>query len=312
MQDLNCNRSHSCSHSHHHHHHHHHGGAMKRIRLAFFLNLAFAIIEIIGGIATNSMAVLSDATHDFGDALALGFAWYFEAFSEKKGDQKYSYGFRRFSTFSAVITGATLLIGSLIIIVQAVPRLLRPEQPKVEGMIALAIMGLVVNGWAAYRLSKGTSLNEKVITWHLIEDVLGWALVLVSAVVMSFWNMPILDSALAILLALWVVWNVFKNLREAMRVFLQAVPSHLILSDVVLSVQNLSQVVGVHHCHLWSIDGEHHIFTAHVVVRSSVSPGELIRLKALIKRNLQEQFGITEAVLEVEAEDEACLDPEHS
>ncbi len=299
---------HSCSHGHHHHHHH---AAVGRIQLAFFLNLLFAIVELIGGIATNSMAVLSDAVHDLGDACALGFAWYMEKISIKKGDQEYSYGFRRFSTASAVVTGVILLVGSALILSKAIPRLLNPEQPKLEGMILLAILGVIVNGWAAFKVSHGSSISERMITWHLIEDVLGWVLVLISAIVMWFWTIPILDSALAILLALWVVWNVFKNLKEAMRVFLQAVPSHLLLNEVVGSVQKQSQVHSVHHPHLWSMDGEQHIFTAHVVVRGKPSSEELSILKSQIKKNLQQEFHISEAVLEIELESELCLDPEH-
>lgn len=304
--------------SHHHHQHSHAGGAhhhhshsvFGRMRFAFALNLGFAVIELVGGIMTNSVAILSDALHDFGDALAMLIALGLEKLSLKQSDAAYSYGYRRFSTLGAVITGMILIFGSCLILVEAVPRLFHPEQPSADGMIGLAILGLTVNGYAAYRISKGSSLNERMLMWHMMEDVAGWALVLIGALVMKFFDLPQIDAGLAICLSLWILFNVFKNLREAMKVFLMAAPPGVSLPDVTVALRGLNQVKDVHHVHIWSLDGENHILTAHLVVAAEVSHAEVSSIKMEAKKMLQ-RFGIGEATIETELQGSACADPQH-
>ncbi|MFV3409348.1 cation diffusion facilitator family transporter [Bdellovibrio bacteriovorus] len=301
---------HHHSHSHGHHHHHSHGAAVGRMTFALVLNLTFAVIELIGGLWTNSVAILSDALHDFGDAIAMLLAIILEKVSHKQSDGKFSYGYRRFSTLGAVITGLILVLGSIFILVEAVPRLFAPQQPHADGMILLAFLGVAVNGFAAYRVSKGESLNEKMLMWHMIEDVLGWVMVLVGALVMKFFDVPQLDAGMAIALASWILYNVVRNLREALKVFLMASPSHIQVLDVEKAILEVDQVVGVHHAHLWSLDGESHIFTGHVVVASGAGAADIEKIKNEVKKRVRD-FGIVEATIETESDGTHCADPEH-
>lgn len=300
-------------HGDHKHHHHPKNGSTKNIRFAFFLNLSFAIFELIGGLWTNSIAVLTDALHDLGDSMALGFAWYLEKKSHQKSDERFSYGYRRFSVLSAVLTGGVLVFGALFILMEAIPRLIEPQMPRAGEMVLLALVGVTVNGIAAWRVSHGHSLNERMITWHLLEDVLGWVLVLVGGLIMYVWPLPMIDAILAVMLALWVLYNAFKNLKSATKVFLQAVPEGLNVSTISDSIiQKNSEVVAMHHLHLWSIDGEKHVLTAHMVVQDGLSALDLSELKARVKRILHSDFGIDEATLEVEWKSEECRDPKHT
>lgn len=316
-----CNHDHSHDHIHgsadnhdHHHggllHHHHQGESVGRMQFAFFLNLGFAIFELVGGFWTNSIAITTDAIHDFGDAFALLMAIILEKISHKKSDPKYSYGYRRFSVLGAVLTGSILCIGSIIVLINAIPRLLSPEQPHVNGMIGMAVFGVLVNGIAAYRVSKGESLNERMIMWHMMEDVMGWVLVLIGAVVMKFYHLPQIDAALGILLALWILYNVFRNLREAVKVFLMALPTSVQIQEVEEKVGLVPAVLGVHHSHLWSLDGEQHVYTAHIVVSHQTSAIEMDRIKSDVKAGLK-SFGIVEATLELEFDNSHCVDPSH-
>uniref|UniRef100_UPI00030DFE59 cation diffusion facilitator family transporter n=1 Tax=Microbulbifer agarilyticus TaxID=260552 RepID=UPI00030DFE59 len=163
---------------------HKHDGesSSRRIGLAFFLNVGFTVIEFIGGLLTNSTAIMADAVHDLGDSLSIGTAWLLNRWSGKSSDSEFTYGYRRLSLFGAFFNGVVLLAGSIWVLGKAIPRLADPEMPVTEGMILLAVFGVAVNGFAAYRLSEGTSLNEKVLNWHLLEDVLGWVAVLIVAV----------------------------------------------------------------------------------------------------------------------------------
>jgi cobalt-zinc-cadmium efflux system protein len=300
--------THSHAGGHHHHHSHFDYESVGRMKFAFVLNFSFAIIELIGGFMTNSVAILSDALHDFGDAVAMVIAIIMEKMSHKTSDDHFSYGYRRFSTLGAVITGLILVLGSLFILIEAAPRLIHPQQPETTGMIWLAVFGVAVNGFAALRVSKGNSLNERMLMWHMIEDVLGWVLVLVGAIAMKFWNIPQLDAGLAIILSLWILYNVFRNLREAFRVFLMAAP---ISADAVIAkIKTVKMVEDVHHAHVWSLDGEHHIFSAHVVVIPSATLGDIENIKCQVK-DMMKEFGIIEATIETELSGTACADPSH-
>lgn len=303
--------AHAHAHAHSHaHHHHSHGLILGRMKLAFYLNIGFAIIELVGGILTNSVAILSDALHDFGDAIAVVLAILAEKISHRKSDQEFSYGYRRFSTLGAVITGLILLFGSIFILIQAVPRLLVPLQPNTDGMLILALLGVAVNGFAAYEVSKGTSLNERMIMWHLFEDVMGWVLVLLGAIVMKIFDVPQVDAGLAIVLSLWIIYNVIGNLHEAMKVFLMASPNGIALDHIKEKILTLDLVESIHHAHLWSLDGENHILTVHVVLNEGSGIGDMTKVKEKIK-SLVRDFGIIEATIETELVGATCSDPEH-
>lgn len=300
---------HHHDHQHRHDHNHDHG-KMQRLSLAFFLNFSFAILELIGGFYTNSVAILSDALHDFGDCLAILFAILLERWSHKKSDQKYSYGYRRYSPLAAFCTGFILIFGSIFILMEAIPRLIDPVEPKVEGMIAFSLLGIVVNGFAAYKVSKGSSLNERMVMLHLMEDVLGWILVFISAVVMMFWKVPQLDAAMACVLALWILYNVFRNLKEGIQIFLQASPERVNQEELILQIRALPLVKDLHHSHIWSLDGERHVFTTHLVLEDRVSHKEIDAVKEDIKR-IASAFHILESTIEIEFQSTQCVDPYH-
>lgn len=286
----------------HTHHHHHEEG---NIKVAFFLNLAFSIIELIGGLLTNSVAILSDALHDLGDSLTLGVSWYFAKVSKRKKTQKFSYGFKRFSVLGALINAVVLVTGSVLILIEAIPRLLDPITPQTEGMIYLAIGGVIVNGMAAFRLSKGHSLNEKVVYTHLLEDILGWIAVLIGALIMNFYDFPIIDPLLSILIAIFILFNIYKSLRESFQIMLQGTPSNINLKDIHKAILNIPHVMDFHDCHAWSMDGTYHILSVHLVIDRNASLEELEEIKSKTKGALKE-LGINHTTIEFETADENC------
>lgn len=255
----------------------------KNLRFAFFLNLAFTIVEIIGGFMTNSVAVLSDAVHDLGDSLSLGLAWYFQEYSKKSPDRKFSYGYGRFSVLGALINAVVLTGGSVFLLLEAIPRLLNPEQPDTIGMIWLAVLGIGVNGFAALRLRKGTSMNEEVIALHLMEDVLGWVAVLIASIVMHYYDMPWLDPALSICISLFILFNVIKKVRKAFRIILQGTPEGINVEEITAFTKSIDGVVDVHDCHVWSIDGEYNVMTIDVVCQSNANLKDLELIKKEIR-----------------------------
>jgi len=209
------------------------------IRLAFVLNFLFTIVEIVGGFWISSIAILSDALHDFGDSISLGLSWYLEKVSQKKRTKGFTYGYRRFSLLAVFINSVILIGGSLYILSEAIPKIINQGESNVQGMFILAVIGIIVNGLAFLRTRKGKTMNERVVTWHLLEDVLGWAAILIASVAMMIWEIPILDPILAVLITLYILWNVIKNLKKTVTIFLQGVPETVEISDIEKGVTTI-------------------------------------------------------------------------
>ncbi|MCA9970228.1 MAG: cation transporter [Anaerolineales bacterium] len=288
-----------------HHDAHQHAATSGSLRLAFFLNLGFTLLEIVGGFWTNSIAILSDALHDLGDSVSLGLAWYFDRTAQRAPDADYSYGYRRFSLLGALINTVVLIAGSLWVLANAVPRLLDPETPQAEGMLLIAVVGVVVNGAAAYRLYRSQSMNAQVAGWHLLEDVLGWTAVLIVSVLLLFTDWVILDPILSILITLFILVNVVRRLRQTVRLFLQATPPGIQLPALARDMRALPPVQDLHHVHVWSLDGEHHVLTAHVVVPPETSKAEASALKRQLAERVRHD-AITHLTLEIEFGEDDC------
>ena len=291
--------------SHHHSHHHHLQSNTGNFRIAFFLNLTFTIIELIGGIMTNSISILSNALHDFGDSLAIGLAWYFQNLSGKERDQTYSYGYKRFSILGAIVSAIILIVGSIIIITEAIPRLINPEETDAFGMIWLGVLGVMVNGFAAFKLYSGKSLNEKVVSFHLLEDVFGWLAVLAGAIVMHFFDVPWIDPVLSVVISVFIIYHVYKNLNQSLRIVLQAIPGNTDLEEIQRSLLDHHAVQNIHDLHVWSLDGDYNVLTAHLVLDKERSFAEIEGLKREIHRTLKEK-GVDHATLEFELDDADC------
>lgn len=288
-------------------HNHSHHNSSNNIAVAFFLNLGFTIIEIIGGIFTNSLAIMSDALHDLGDSISLGLAWYFEKLSNKKPTKEFTFGFKRFSILGAIINSIILFLGSIYIIVEAIPRIIKPEVSDAKGMMWLAFLGILVNGAAVFKLKQGKSLNEKVVYLHLIEDVLGWIAILIASILMQFWELPRLDPVLSLLIAMYILSNIYKNIKESIRIVLQGTPKNTSIDLIKNSLLNFDEIIGVHDCHIWSMDGDYDVFTSHIIVRSEFSNLQSIsQLKNKIKNLLHNKFHLEHITLEFEVEVEEC------
>ncbi len=278
---------HHHDHRHSHHHHHSHFSSDKKLLIVFLLNLFMSIIEFIGGLYTNSTAILADALHDFGDAIALGSSWILEKVSKKTGDQHFSFGYKRFSLLAALINSLILLVGSFLILKEVFPRILSPEEVNTSAMIGFALFGLLVNGGSVLLLKGGSSYNERVVTLHLLEDVLGWVAVLIGAIVMNYYPLPILDPILSLLIALFILKNVYVNLKDVLFIFLQGTPQNIDLKVLQEKLLNHEFIQKIYHIHVWSLDGEKHVLTAHVVLKKSVQLSDIPQIQKWVQEKTQ-------------------------
>ncbi|UCF09832.1 MAG: cation transporter [Candidatus Bipolaricaulota bacterium] len=290
-------------------HHGHEHTPTRRIGVALGLNLTFTVIELVGGLLTNSVAVLSDAVHDLGDTISLVLAWRLTRLAERRGDETFSYGYRRFSLLSALVVSAVLIAGGVAVLTEAIPRMTSPRMPHVGGMLAIALLGIAVNGAAALRMRGGRTLNERIVTWHFLEDVLGWVAVLIVSIVMSFRPVPILDPALSVLITVYVLWNVIRHLKRTFTVLLQGVPGGMRLAEIEDRMRAVDGVCDVHHTHVWSQDGERHVLTTHVVPDRAETISEAASLRERLRAELR-AIGIRHATIEVETTD-SCYCAEH-
>ena len=272
----------------------------KNIFIAFILNLAFSIFEFVGGMFTGSVAILSDSIHDLGDAISIGASFFLEKKSKNHPDEKYTYGYARYSVLGGIITSLILLIGSVSVIYNATIRIINPVEINYNGMIVFAIVGVCVNFFAAFFTRNGKSLNQKAVNLHMLEDVLGWAVVLVGAFVMKFTNFTILDPIMSIGVALFIFVNSVINLKSAIDIFLVKTPHGISVNEIKAHLCEIDGILDVHHIHIWTMDGQSSYATMHIV-----ADGDTHKIKSEAKKELAEH-GIIHTTLELEEDGEDC------
>ncbi len=275
----------------------------KNILIAFLLNISFSIFEFFGGIFTNSVAILSDSIHDLGDALSIGISYFLERKSKKKPDNNYTYGYTRYSVLGGVITTTILLVGSILVIVGAIERLFNPVEVNYSGMIIFAVIGVVLNFIAAYVTREGDSLNQKAVNLHMLEDVLGWVVVLVGAIFMKFTDIKVLDSIMSIGVSTFILFHSLGNLKSILDLFLEKTPKDINIDELRNHLLKIKGVEDIHHIHVWSIDGYSNYATMHIVTKSK----DIKTIKKEIREELIEH-NICHSILETE--DEVCEDIE--
>ncbi len=287
-----------------HSHGHAHATSAKALRLAFFVNLAFTLVEVFGGWWTGSIAVFTDAMHDAGDCLVLGTAWYLQRVAMKGRDAHYSYGYGRYSMLGGWLTSVVLIVGAILMMTLSVPRLSDPHIPHATGMIVIALFGLAMNGFAAWKLHAGHSLNERGAYLHLLEDVLGWAAVLVGAIVIHFTGWAIVDPLLSIAISLFILFNAIGTLRKGTGILMQEIPAGVDQYAIRKALLAIPHVTDLHDQHTWTLDGSFIVHTVHVVV-AEVGHMEALAIKSKVRSELK-ALGIHHATIELEWDNEDC------
>lgn len=272
----------------------------KNILTAFILNFGFSIFELAGGLVTGSVAVISDAVHDAGDAASIGISYFLEKKSKKQPDDAYTYGYARYSVIGSFVTTLILLLGSAAVIYNAVKRIINPAEINYNGMIIFAVAGVCVNFCAAFFTREGESLNQKAVNLHMLEDVLGWAVVLIGAIVMKFTDFALIDPLMSLGVALFILINAAKNIKEVLFLLLEKTPQGININEIKEHIAGIDGVIEVHHIHIWSLDGINNYATMHIVTNA-----DACKIKERVREELSEH-GIFHATLELETDEESC------
>jgi cobalt-zinc-cadmium efflux system protein len=281
------------------HHSHNHNHSSENLRIAFIINFAFTIIEIIGGLYTNSIAILSDAVHDLGDTISLGMSAFLERVSKKAPDDKYTFGYQRFSLLGAVISSMVLFGGTIFILTETIPRLLNPQIVDAKGMLLFSILGIVFNGFAYFKTHGGSSLNEKTISLHLLEDLFGWVAILIGSVVLLFVDWYMIDSLMSISISIFILYHVYRNMKEILAIFLQKTPAHINVKQIKKELETLQGVDSAHHLHIWSLSDMELMMSVNILVRKDAKIEEIYDIKQSIRKHL-EQYHLHHVTIEIE------------
>lgn len=293
-------------HGHHHHHHHHSHSTERALSLAFFLNLIFSVIELIGGILTNSSAIIADAFHDFMDAVAIGTAYYFEKLSKKKRTDQYTYGYKRFNLVSALGLSIFLLVGASLMIYHTLLYFKEVKEVHSIGMLAFGFLGVLINGAAFWRMKNevGNNANSRAVMLHLLEDVLGWVAVIIGAIIIYFTKWYWIDHLLTLGIGLFISINALKNIIHTMKIMLQSVPEDLDVNGLSIEIKNLQQVEAFHDLHVWTMDGNYHVASIHVLV-DGLNTQDYTSLYQDI-RLIMEKYNIQHPTIQIETMNDTC------
>jgi len=284
--------------------------SQKRILTAFVLNLIFAVFEYIGGAVTGSVAIISDSVHDFGDSVSIGISYVLEGKSKKEPDDKYTFGYGRYSVLGSLIMTVILIVGSIFVIVKACDRIIHPIEIDYNGMLLFAVFGMGVNLVASIATRGDGSLNQKAVSLHMFEDVLGWGVVLLGAILMKFTDITYIDPLMSIGVAIFLLVHAFTHFKEICDIFFEKTPEGIDISELKKHIKEIEGVLDVHHLHVRTIDGINHIATLHIVTSSDPAA-----TKKAVKEELAEH-GISHTTVETETPEEECEDlvchPQHA
>ena len=268
----------------------------RNMTIAFLLNFSFAIIEFIFGLLFHSSAVLADAVHDTGDALAIGLSTLFEKVSTKKEDREYTLGYKRYSLLGALLTSVILLVGSILVIVENVPKLFAPEKVNYDGMLVLGIVAIVVNTAASRVVSHGHSHNESILSLHFLEDILGWVAVIVVSLILRFTDWYFLDPLLSLVIAGFILSQALPKFWENIQIFLDHVPSDVDLGQLYQEVAALENVRAITQLNVWTTDGLEKFAMLHICLEN---PNLLAETQASLRQKLL-AYGIAKVTIQTD------------
>lgn len=268
----------------------------RNMTIAFLLNFSFAIIEFIFGLLFHSSAVLADAVHDTGDALAIGLSTLFEKISTKKEDREYTLGYKRYSLLGALLTSVILLVGSTLVIVENVPKLFAPEKVNYDGMLVLGIVAIVVNTAASRVVSHGHSHNESILSLHFLEDILGWLAVVGVSIILRFTNWYFLDPLLSLVIAGFILSKALPKFWENIQIFLDHVPSDVDLSQLYQEIAVLENVRAITQLNVWTTDGLEKYAMLHICLEN---PNLLAETQAVLRQKLL-AYGIAKVTIQTD------------
>ncbi|MGX2959689.1 cation diffusion facilitator family transporter [Peribacillus sp. JNUCC 23] len=297
-------------HNHGHSHGHSHGsGNKKALFMSFLIITSFMVVEVIGGIVTNSLALLSDAGHMLSDSAAMGLSLAAIKLGERKASSTHTFGYRRSEIIAASINGITLMAISLYIFYEAYQRLMHPPEVQSMGMLLISVLGLIVNIIAAailMRADKDTNLNVRSAFFHVLGDMLGSVGAIVAALLIMFFGWGIADPIASIIVAILIIISGWRVTKESFHVLMEGTPSQIDIQKVKNTLQSIPKVENVHDLHIWSITSEVPMLSCHIEFGGDGNHDAILHQAQKI---LHDEFGFEHSTIQVENADQGCANP---
>jgi cobalt-zinc-cadmium efflux system protein len=254
----------------------------------------------LGGLFTGSVAIISDAIHDLGDALSIGISYHLEKKSKKNADKQFTFGYGRYSVLGALITNTILVLGSVLVIIGSIKKVFEPIEINHDGMLLFAVIGTLINLIATLITRGGNSLNQKAVNLHMLEDVLGWLVVLIGAIIIKFTHLYVVDPLLSLIVAIFIFINAVKSLLAVINIFLEKAPDDVNMREVKSKILSINSISNIHDLHIWSIDGVNHYATVHIVTNNPTK-----EMKDAV-REIFKEFKIIHSTIQIEKPEEKC------
>lgn len=283
------------------HDHDHYHEAKKNILYGIILNSVFTVVELVGGILSNSLALLSDTIHDFSDSVALGISYYANQKAQSSPTKTMTFGYRRTTILAALINSTFLIVLTLLIFYRAYLRILNPEPVDGKIVFVIAIFGIITNGSIALKMFRGKDkdLNIKSVFWHIMEDFLGWIGILIAGAIISLTGAYIIDPIISIMIGLIVIYSAWDIIKSSVNIILEGVPEGLNIEEIEDVIKNIENVNGVHDVHVWSLGTNYNALSAHVVI-TNMTVDQSHKILDKINSILKEKFNIKHTTIEFE------------
>ncbi|WP_040984298.1 cation diffusion facilitator family transporter [Oceanobacillus jeddahense] len=276
-----------------HHHDHTHGANKKTLVISFIIITVFMIVEVIGGILTNSLALLADAGHMLSDSISLLIALIAFILGERAANHAKTYGYKRFEILAAILNGVTLLAVSLFIFYEAFQRLVDPPEVASTGMLVIASIGLVVNILVAFTMLRGgdtkDNLNMRAAFLHVLGDLLGSVGAIAAALLMIFFHWTWADTAASVLVAVLILISGWRVTKDSVHILMEGAPLNVDLNDVVKTIERIEGIRGIHDLHVWSITSGQNALSCHIIVDGNMMVEESQALLRAVEEELREK-----------------------
>ena len=291
------------SHSHGHAHHHSHSNLKGRnLIIAILLNILITVAQIIGGLISGSLSLLSDAVHNFSDVMSLIVSYIANLLSKKNASDKKTFGYKRAEIIAAFVNAATLIVVAVILIKEAVERFLNPLEIASDLVIWLSLLGIVANGFSVLLLKKDakSNMNMKSAYLHLMTDMMASVAVLVGGVLMKFYQIYWIDAALTLAIALYLIFMGYHLLKDSASVLMLFTPDSIQVDKIVEAIQKITSVKNVHHVHIWQLNEDEVHFEAHVDFNEDIRLSEFDNVLGKIESLVYHKFGVNHVNIQPE------------
>ena len=292
------------SHSYNHNHSHHNHGDLKGrpLIISIFLNILITVAQVIGGLLSGSLALLSDALHNFTDVLSLIVSYIANVLSQKKASINRTFGYKRAEILAAFINASTLIIIAVILIIEAIKRFQNPQEIESNLVIWLSLLGIIANGISVLLLKKNAEVNMNMRSayLHLLTDMLASVAVLIGGLLMKFYQMFWVDSVLTLAIALYLIWVGYTLLKESFKVLMLFTPEDIHVKDIVNELQQLKEIKNVHHVHIWQLNENEVHLEAHIDFNEDSSLSKFDYILHNIEEILHHKFEINHVNIQPE------------